>query len=101
MWEGFNGYPLRKDWQEAYFEEDGKPFKSRWPDGNVYRIEDKLPYANNVAYPDGFDPSVWEAEKDSLLYESLKRSVHQRRTDVDTEIIMVNMGPHGLFAPQS
>ena len=74
MWEGFNGHPLRKDWQEAYFEEEGKPFKSRWPEGNVYRIEDKLPYANNVAYPDGFDPNTWEPENDSALYESLKRN---------------------------
>ena len=40
MWEGFAGHPLRKDWKEAYFEEDGKPFKSRWPDGNVLRSED-------------------------------------------------------------
>src|SRR5271157_559132 len=31
MWEGFAGHPLRKDWQEAYFEEGAKPFKSRWP----------------------------------------------------------------------
>jgi NADH-quinone oxidoreductase subunit D/NADH-quinone oxidoreductase subunit C/D len=29
MWEGFAGHPLRKDWREAYFEEEGKPFKSR------------------------------------------------------------------------
>ncbi|MEW6717399.1 MAG: NADH-quinone oxidoreductase subunit C, partial [Chloroflexota bacterium] len=33
MWEGFHGHPLRKDWQEAYFEGDKKPFKSRWPEG--------------------------------------------------------------------
>jgi NADH-quinone oxidoreductase subunit C/D len=102
LWEGFNGYPLRKDWREAFYEEEGKPFKSRWPDGNVCRSEDKSPYINNVEYPAGFDPDLWEPENDSLLYESLKRSVHQRRSDVDTEVIMVNMGPqhpstHGVF----
>ncbi|RMG71999.1 MAG: NADH-quinone oxidoreductase subunit C, partial [Chloroflexi bacterium] len=25
MWEGFHGHPLRKDWKEAYYEEDHKP----------------------------------------------------------------------------
>ncbi len=25
MWEGFAGFPLRKDWQEPYFEEEAKP----------------------------------------------------------------------------
>src|SRR5512133_2006508 len=35
MWEGFAGHPLRKDWKEAYYEEEGKPFKSRWPEGHV------------------------------------------------------------------
>ena len=33
MWDGFAGHPFRKDWQEAYFEEDAKPFKNRWPEG--------------------------------------------------------------------
>ncbi len=32
-WDGFNGHPLRKDWKEAFYEEDYKPFGSRWPDG--------------------------------------------------------------------
>ena len=31
MWEGFQGHPMRKDWKEAYYEEDVKPFDSRWP----------------------------------------------------------------------
>ncbi len=102
MWEGFNGHPLRKDWREPYFEEEGKPFKSRWPDGHVYRIEDKNPFANNVAYPEGFDPDQWEPENDAKLYESLRRSVKELYSDLDTEIIMVNMGPqhpstHGVF----
>ena len=39
MWEGFSGHPLRKDWHEAYFEQDGKPFKSRWPDGKIVQAE--------------------------------------------------------------
>ena len=42
MWEGFHGHPMRKDYREGYYEEDGKPFKSRWPDGNVWRSEEHL-----------------------------------------------------------
>ncbi|HEY1408819.1 MAG TPA: NADH-quinone oxidoreductase subunit C, partial [Promineifilum sp.] len=28
-WDGFHGHPLRKDWKEAFYEEDYKPFGSR------------------------------------------------------------------------
>ena len=31
LWEGFEGHPLRKDWHEPYYEQDKKPFGSRWP----------------------------------------------------------------------
>ena len=41
MWDGFHGHPMRKDWQEAYYEEDHKPFDSRWPGGHVHRSEEK------------------------------------------------------------
>ena len=102
MWEGFAGYPLRKDWQEPYFEEEGKPFKSRWPEGKVYRIEDKNPFANNVEYPAGFVPEAYDPDNDSKLYESLKRSIRGEDAGMDTDTIMVNMGPqhpstHGVF----
>ncbi len=102
MWEGFDGHPLRKDWREAFYEEEGKPFKSRWPDGNVYRAEDKNPFANNVAYPAGLDPETWEADSEAALYASVKRFVHRKPSDLDTDVIMVNMGPqhpstHGVF----
>jgi NADH-quinone oxidoreductase subunit D/NADH-quinone oxidoreductase subunit C/D len=102
MWEGFAGHPLRKDWKEPYYEEDGKPFKSRWPEGSVYRIEDKNPFENNVEYPAGFDPESWEADNDARLYESLKRSIRGRDSNLDTDVVMVNMGPqhpstHGVF----
>lgn len=102
MWEGFAGHPLRKDWKEPYFEEEGKPFKNRWPDGQVYRIEDKNPFDNNVQYPAGIDPAQFEVYDESLLYESLKRSIRGRDSGLDTDVIMVNMGPqhpstHGVF----
>ena len=56
MWEGFHGHPLRKDWREAYFEEETKPFKSRWPDGRISRAEDKNLFHKNVDYPAGLNP---------------------------------------------
>ena len=51
MWEGFNGHPMRKDWREGYFEEEAKPFKSRWPEGHIRRAEDVNPFGRNVDYP--------------------------------------------------
>jgi len=94
---------LRKDWKEPYFEEEGKAFKSRWPDGQVLRVEDKNPFSNNVDYPAGFDPITWEPDNDASLYASLARS---HRTDgssvMQTDTVVVNMGPqhpstHGVF----
>ena len=58
LWEGFNGHPLRKDWKEAYFEEDAKPFKSRHPEGSHLWAEDRVPWKDNVSYPVAFDPDL-------------------------------------------
>src|SRR5690606_18432231 len=102
LWEGFGGHPLRKDWHEPYYEEENKPYKSRWPEGNIRRAEDKNPFNNNIAYPSGFDPSTVVPDNDQKLYESLKRSIRGRDPDLDTDVVMVNMGPqhpstHGVF----
>jgi NADH-quinone oxidoreductase subunit C/D len=102
LWEGFGGHPLRKDWHEPYYEEDNKPYKSRWPEGHIRRAEEKNPFNNNVAYPSGFDPLTIEPDNDQKLYESLKRSIRGRDPEMDTEVVMVNMGPqhpstHGVF----
>lgn len=102
MWEGFHGHPLRKDWKEAYFEEDAKPFGNRWPGGQVYRIEDHNPYGKNNQYPDGFDPETWQETEDPLLYENLEKAAREFSEDIDTEQVVVNLGPqhpstHGVF----
>ena len=101
LWEGFHGFPLRKDWIEPFYEEEGKPFKSRWPEGNIQRIEDKNPFNKNVSYPAGFNPFDWEGQSEQAVYDSVRRSMvslHQEETDS----VIVNLGPqhpstHGVF----
>jgi len=100
MWEGFHGHPLRKDWKEAYYEADVKPFKSRWPAGKAQRVEETLPFGKNVLYPEGFDPEQWTPTEETALYAGLKHIPTE--DDLQTEQIVVNLGPqhpstHGVF----
>ncbi len=102
-WDGFQGHPLRKDWQEPFFEEDLKPFKNRWPGGEVYRIEDHNPFGKNVRYPEGFDPHTWEGDVDKEIYDKLERTDQGNGNGrLQTDNVVVNMGPqhpstHGVF----
>jgi NADH-quinone oxidoreductase subunit C/D len=103
MWEGFSGHPLRKDWKEGFYEEEGKPFKSRWPAGYYKSAEQKNPLGTNVDYPAGFDPESWVPEPEVTLYAGLGRM--ERKDDptgISTEQVIVNLGPqhpstHGVF----
>lgn len=100
-WEGFAGHPLRKDWKEPYFEEEAKPFKSRWPGGHVSRAEDHNPYEDNIKYPDGFDPETWVPSTDEALYKAMRRE-HGLDSDLETDRMIINLGPqhpstHGVF----
>ena len=102
MWEGFEGHPLRKDWKEGFYEEDTKPFKSRWPDGKFYMAEDKNPFKDNLTFPSNFDPEKWIPEGEALLYGSLARYTVKTEGGLSTDRIVVNMGPqhpstHGVF----
>lgn len=94
MWEGFEGHPLRKDWKEGFYEEDTKPFKSRWPDGQFYMAEDKNPFKDNLTFPQNFDPEKWIPEGDALLYGSLARYTVKNEDGLSTDRIVINMGPH-------
>ena len=59
-WEGFNGHPLRKDWKEAYFDDDAKPFRSRHPNGDYEWHEDKIPWGKNTHLPRRLGPGHLE-----------------------------------------
>ncbi len=100
MWEGFHGHPLRKDWHEAYYEQDTKPFDSRWPEGHVSRAEECNLYGKNVSYPAGFTLDDYESQAEKALYEGAPMGVHV--TDMATDQGVVSMGPqhpstHGVF----
>jgi NADH:ubiquinone oxidoreductase subunit D/NADH:ubiquinone oxidoreductase subunit C len=102
MWEGYEGHPLRKDWQEPFYEEDFKPFKSRWPEGKHVAAEEKNPFNDNLKFPQDFDPEKWIPENDEMLYQSLKHYTVQSEDGMSTDRIVVNMGPqhpstHGVF----
>jgi NADH:ubiquinone oxidoreductase subunit D/NADH:ubiquinone oxidoreductase subunit C len=102
MWEGFAGHPLRKDWKEPFFEEDAKPYKSRWPEGKAEWIEDKNPYKDNVQYPREFDPNTWQPDIEGALYKSLSRVPGGDSSSLQTDQLVVNLGPqhpstHGVF----
>jgi NADH-quinone oxidoreductase subunit D/NADH-quinone oxidoreductase subunit C/D len=103
MWDGFAGHPLRKDWKEPYFEEDNKPFESRWPGGEVYRAEEKNPFGHNVQYPPDFTVDGWTPESEGAMYagaSALRQAGNGH--GLKTDKIVVNLGPqhpstHGVF----
>jgi len=98
LWEGFEGYPLRKDYLEPYYEEPGKIFSSRWREGHHVRAEERAPFHRNVSYPSGWDPDKWTPYGDDL--GTPIGAVTSEMLDKDK--MLINMGPqhpstHGVF----
>jgi len=102
LWDGFEGYPLRKDYRESYYEEDFKPFKSRHPDGQHNWAEDRVPWKDNVSFPVGWDPDLCTSSQVEYRRIMGVDEASHSRADLRTERILVNMGPqhpstHGVF----
>ena len=99
MWEGFEGYPLRKDYHEPYYEEEHKPFGTRWDQGHHVIAEDRNPWHDNVQYPPDFDATTYKPPRDEIRTVGLEdASVTKLRTDK----LVVNIGPqhpstHGVL----
>jgi NADH:ubiquinone oxidoreductase subunit D/NADH:ubiquinone oxidoreductase subunit C len=101
LWEGFEGYPLRKDWHEAYYEQDQKPFKSRWPhpeEPTVRSAEERVRWRANLQYPKGFDPENWDPVPEIDVQPGEKIDINGLHTDQ----LLINIGPqhpstHGVF----
>ncbi len=98
LWEGFGGHPMRKDWHEAYYEDEHKPFDSRWPDGrNVHRAEERNPYGKNVHYPADIDLSRLTDRSEEALYAGAGLGVDVQQLSgegLQTDRLVVNLGPH-------
>jgi NADH-quinone oxidoreductase subunit C/D len=101
LWDGFDGHPMRKDWHEPFYEEEKKPFGSRWPEGKVFRAEEKTPYGKNVQYPAGWRPDGVDFEVDTGVYSGMTVT-RDATPGLKTDKVTVNLGPqhpstHGVF----
>ena len=103
LWDGFEGWPLRKDYKESYFEEDTKPFKSRHPEGSHFWAEDRVPWKDNITYPIAWDPDLFT--QPTVQYRRIMEVDEPGSgdgADLKTERILLNLGPqhpstHGVF----
>lgn len=98
LWDGFHGHPMRKDWKEAYYEQEHKPFDSRWPAGHVHRAEERNVFGKNVNYPNDFDLSKLNDVSEHELYSGMGLGVNVEElsdgSSLKTDRLVVNLGPH-------
>jgi hypothetical protein len=106
MWEGFAGHPMRKDWKEPYYEQEHKPFDSRWPKGYARRAEDLNAYGKNVQYPADFNFEDMKDVSEEAVYNGIPLGVDVEQLsnngELQTDRLVVNPGPqhpktHGVF----
>ena len=100
LWEGFGGHPMRKDWKEPYYEDEHKPFDSRWPKGHVQRSEELNVYGKNVQYPADLDLSRLNDTSEEAVYSGMglgvdiQELVSEDGGEMRTDRLVVNLGPH-------
>jgi NADH-quinone oxidoreductase subunit C/D len=98
MWEGFEGHPMRKDWKEAYYEQELKPFDSRWPKGYARRAEELTLFGKNVKYPADLNLGRLTDTSESSLYSGMGLGVDVEPVPdsegLQTDKLVVNLGPH-------
>lgn len=99
LWDGFEGHPLRKDYHEPYYEEDHKPFGTRWDQGHHVIAEDRNPWHDNVQYPANFDATTYKPPRDEIRTVGIEEA---RATKLRTDKIILNIGPqhpstHGVL----
>lgn len=99
LWEGFNGHPMRKDWKEPYYEEEHKPFESRWPRGFARRAEELNIFGKNVSYPADIDLSKLSDTTEDAVYSGMGLGVDvdqlvRDESELSTDRLVVNLGPH-------
>ncbi|PIQ25682.1 NADH-quinone oxidoreductase subunit NuoD [bacterium (Candidatus Blackallbacteria) CG17_big_fil_post_rev_8_21_14_2_50_48_46] len=97
MWEGYEGWPLRKDFLEPYYEEPVKIFSSRWREGHHDFAENRNIWGRNVRYPEHWDPETFPWQDDDPVLSAISPD-----SDLRTDLVEVNMGPqhpstHGVF----
>jgi NADH-quinone oxidoreductase subunit C/D len=97
MWEGYEGWPLRKDFLEPYYEEPIKIFGSRWREGHHQFAEERNIWGRNVRYPESWDPDHFDYQDDDPLLAAINPD-----NSLPTDLVEVNMGPqhpstHGVF----
>ncbi len=99
MWEGFEGFPLRKDYQEPFYEEEKKPFGTRFDKGHHVISEDRNPWHDNVKYPANFDAVNYKPVMETASVVAIEEAV---ATKLRTDQMVLNIGPqhpstHGVL----
>jgi NADH/F420H2 dehydrogenase subunit C len=95
LWDGFDGHPLRKDYKEVYYEEDDKPFRSRYPNGGEpVEAESRAPLGRNIRYPSGFTMEDWRPTSDPWGYQPHDEVAQLEDPDFPADRVVLNMGPH-------
>ncbi len=96
MWEGFDGFPMRKDWHEPYYEEEHKPLSSRYPNGGQpVMAESHTSLNGNLRLPETWGAQIWDFHTaDRRLYNRMLSADQHPDKPLPTDEMILNMGPH-------